>query len=516
MASHVVVIASDLRRATVKVTPGTYLIDVLEEACRKLNLSSDKYLVKHRQKQVDLSVPFRASSLSPGAKLELVQKSKTPSAIQVGLQVPPPEGREIPGGRLVQKFPSDLTLWKVLRQFESGKASNGKNINITARGVAQTTSDSGSGGGQLYYEIPVLNIMGRDLSSFTDFQKTLSQLGYNSGSVLIRLGYRKTDQTLFDAMTEISEYFKDAEDQDQKEEAPSAEKEDATPAETSETQATQTAQDTADTSMAEPEQAPDSRLEQEANQQQEEPVPPSNQASSGDVMDVDTSQPRDPLQPVNVFLAPSGSTPAAALAPPNESDYEPTVAHAQLHQARLLQSSRNKRLPSDKELEDKAAAEAAKIAAIKSVLVKVRFPDNTSSDWQVGAAETGRFLYDAVRHVMADDKLPFHLVLPGTKDVIKDDPSPRNELIKAYRLTGRILVNLVWDDAVPAAVRKQPFLKANIAQQGQEVKVPEPVAASNDEDDGKVVAGPSRNDRSDGSGDKGGKKIPKWLKLGKK
>lgn len=46
MASHVVVIATDLRRATVKVNPGTYLSDVLDQACQKLNLSSDKYLVK--------------------------------------------------------------------------------------------------------------------------------------------------------------------------------------------------------------------------------------------------------------------------------------------------------------------------------------------------------------------------------------------------------------------------------------------------------------------------------------
>lgn len=46
MASHVVVIASDLRRTTIKVNPGTYLTDVLEEACRKLNLSSDRYLLK--------------------------------------------------------------------------------------------------------------------------------------------------------------------------------------------------------------------------------------------------------------------------------------------------------------------------------------------------------------------------------------------------------------------------------------------------------------------------------------
>lgn len=46
MSSHVVVIATDLRRATVKVTPLTYMIDVLDEACRKLNLTSDKYLLK--------------------------------------------------------------------------------------------------------------------------------------------------------------------------------------------------------------------------------------------------------------------------------------------------------------------------------------------------------------------------------------------------------------------------------------------------------------------------------------
>ena len=46
MASHVVVIAADLRRATVKVTPGTYLTDVLQQACVKFGLSSDKYILK--------------------------------------------------------------------------------------------------------------------------------------------------------------------------------------------------------------------------------------------------------------------------------------------------------------------------------------------------------------------------------------------------------------------------------------------------------------------------------------
>ena len=47
MSAHVEVVSADLRRTKVKVTPGTYLVDVLVEACRKLNLASDKYELKY-------------------------------------------------------------------------------------------------------------------------------------------------------------------------------------------------------------------------------------------------------------------------------------------------------------------------------------------------------------------------------------------------------------------------------------------------------------------------------------
>lgn len=432
-----------------------------------------------------------------GAKLELVQKSKSPSAIQVGLQVPPPEGREIPGGRLVQKFPSTLTVWQVLRQFESGKASNGKNINITARGVAQTADGTGSGGGQLYYETPVLNIQGRELSRLSDFQKTLSQLGYNSGSVLIRLSYKQTGQTLFDAMAEISQYFKETEEEKEARNPP-------IPSETPKDEVKEAIQDATDTPMAEPESA-----------SVEEKAEGNKTTKEEDAMNAAPSK-HDPLQPVGVFLAPTGSTPAAAMADFNDTDYTPSIVHAKIHQARLQEGSRNRRLPSDQELEAKAAAEAAKVAAIKSVLVKVRFPDNTSSDWQVGPNDTGRFLYDAVRHVMAHEDQPFHLVLPGSKAVIKDSDSTSNGLIKTYKFTARILVNLVWDDSVAPAVRKGPFLKANVARQGQQVKVPEPIAASNDKAGESALPKLEQREQGQGSGEKMAKKIPKWLKLGKK
>lgn len=501
MASHVVVIATDLRRTTVRVTPGTYLSDVLDQACKKLNLSSDKYLVKHKQKQVDLSVPFRTSGLTGGAKLELVQRSSTPSAVQIALQIPQPEAREIPGGRLIKKFPSDLTLWKVMRQFESGEASAGKNINITARGFANTSS----GSGQLYYETPVLNIMGREFSTFADFQKTLAQLGHNSGNVLIRLGFKRTEQTLFEAMEQISQSFKETESLNQV----------ADPkAETTAQEGLSTDGPRQDTTMGREASEP---TETEAASQHDASTAPMNLETPENIEDnVDTatsSASQDPYRPVNVFLAPRGATPAAALVPASESDFTPTVTHAQLHQARLLESSRNKRLPSDKELQEKAAAEEARVASISSVLVKIRFPDNTSSEWQIGPSETGAFLYEAVRRVMADPRQKFHLVLSGSKTVIKDNSSQAHNLVKVYKLTGRVLVNLVWEDTVPASIRKQPFLKANVVKQGQEMKVPDfPQAQEGSRDI--VVKQDTKRDKEE-TGD-GIKKIPKWLKLGKK
>ena len=47
MSAHVEVVSADFRRAKVKVTPGTYLVDVRDEACKKLNLPSDKYELKY-------------------------------------------------------------------------------------------------------------------------------------------------------------------------------------------------------------------------------------------------------------------------------------------------------------------------------------------------------------------------------------------------------------------------------------------------------------------------------------
>ncbi|KAI4131653.1 MAG: hypothetical protein LQ347_002881 [Umbilicaria vellea] len=43
MASHVIVIDSAARRATIKTTPNKFLVDVLQEACTKFGLNASQY-----------------------------------------------------------------------------------------------------------------------------------------------------------------------------------------------------------------------------------------------------------------------------------------------------------------------------------------------------------------------------------------------------------------------------------------------------------------------------------------
>ena len=48
MASHVYVVDSTFKRQQIKVSPNTYLRDVLEEACEKMKLSNpDQYTLKY-------------------------------------------------------------------------------------------------------------------------------------------------------------------------------------------------------------------------------------------------------------------------------------------------------------------------------------------------------------------------------------------------------------------------------------------------------------------------------------
>lgn len=476
----------------------------MKEYTQEADLVLDRH-AKHGLIDLNDQFQFYKGKLVAGSRLELVVKSKTPTAVNIALRLPEPEAQDIPGGRLTSKFRSDTTLWKMLRKFETEGTPSGKRLNFTDRGVPQTSNGTQAGSGQLYYEMPVLRIRNREVSTLADFQKTLSQLGLDAGSHMIQLTFRSTEQTLGDAMNEISQFFKD------EKEAEAAANQPIPAAPTAESSAAKVPEPSASADKMETEESA-----QEETPKEVQPAQPTDKSTEPThVMDLDEppTPPHDVLNPVSIFSAPTNATPVAATDNVPDDVYEPTIAHAQAHQQTLQAKSGNKRLKSDAEIEAEARAEADEIAAVKTVTVKVRFPDQTSAEWKFGPGDTGATLYKAVRSVMAHDAAPFKLVLPGPPTAsshIKDAEGAKDSLIKGYKLLRPVLINLVWEDRVAEDVKQTPFLKAEFASQATKIEVPEiPVV---DEEETQQPAAAVSRPQTTGDSSGSAKKMPKWYK----
>lgn len=421
--------------------------------------------------------------------------------VSVALQLPQ---SEVPPGapsRLTDKFPSTTTLWMLLRKFEAGVAGSNQKLNLTAKGAPST----GSGAGRLYYEQPVLTILNREMSSFTDLQKTLAQLGFNSGSVLVKLEYRTSETPLEEYMVQIQSYF-DEVDPSSSQPSTSAS---TVPAPKRE--------------EVKPEWLEDNQMQ---DVRQETRVAPENvatdQAQPVDAqVSVSTDEPNAVVsnRPVSVYRPPSSAGPAPVRH--NEADYVPTVEHAQIHQKLLQQESRNKRLPTDAEILAKQKEQQEELAKIENVEIKIRFPDQTSVSSKFAQQDTAATLYQFVRDCLDTTIKDESFILrnPGVRDktggAVTDNAK---KLISDLQLRGRVLVVFGWDEtkaSTQARARKQ-VLKPELQSQAKEYVPPEmpgtPAEAADDSGI-KVELGPKKDEPE--SGVKA--KMPKWLKgLGKK
>ncbi|KAK1082939.1 hypothetical protein LTR33_003566, partial [Friedmanniomyces endolithicus] len=334
------VVDASARRAQIKVTPSKLLQDVLVEACRSKKLDPSGYILKTaNNKPVDLSQPFRLSGLSAGAKLQLVQASRSPAVVNIALQLPESEGA---GGRLQDKFPSSTSLWLILRKFEDGVAGASQKLNLTQRGVPS----SGSGAGRLMYEVPCVSAENRQSEGFGELQKTLAQWGYNGGNVLLRVSFRRSEVPLEEAMKEISTYFASAEgaqaegaigtiptSRTEEVAAPLGGDEGMEMNEDANSEPVSTAPAVEEDGLAAPSET---QAEPQSHAQPEDTLPPTDPALS------------NKTNRISVYRPPSSTTPAAALQPDDPSQFEPTLDHARLHQASLGLRGQNQRLKSDK------------------------------------------------------------------------------------------------------------------------------------------------------------------------
>jgi tether containing UBX domain for GLUT4 len=468
--------------------------DVLHQGCQKLGLKGDQYVLRHNNKLIDLSLTYRLSSLPAGAQLTLVQASRSPTVITVALQLPASSNNR----RIQHKFPSNTSLWEILRVIETKE-----NINLTERASPPAQSEAG----RLLYEIPVLNFMNRELANFVDLQKTLGQLGVSSGNVLLRLEFRDSGLPLEEAMLEISRYFKSDDrtpmTRQTLQEHPSAISETGASAVAAPGMESEGGTDAKDIVM---EVAPLHPPEQDTiastttaavsgpeSTQVPRPTESAPSASEG-------SQTSQPATSITVYTLPPSSTPMAAQQAWNESDYIPTVEHAKTHQARLLQETRNRRLPSDVELARRELDRKTKQDSVSSVRVRIRLPDQTIVETTFEKTKcSGKHVYDTIRLQMRDGLADSLFSLryvdgSGAHVVLPDDE--KHDIIVNGGWRGSVLVSLVWDASMPADKRKGPVLKSEALEQAKTLTVQAPKADVEPDKKGGLLGGIFKKDGS--------------------
>ncbi|EDU41810.1 UBX domain protein [Pyrenophora tritici-repentis] len=501
--SHVVVFNSYARTFKIPTTPTKYLTEVRDEACQKFGLNKDQFTLKYNNKPISLSQQIRLANLPQGARLELVQASRSPTVISVALQLPASEKNV----RLTQKFASNTSLWEILRHFESGDKAN---YNFTQRGVPEMSGTSGAG--RLHYEQPVITVMPghKEQASFVELQQTLSQLGFDSGSALLKLSYRNSGTPLEEAMAQITQYFKSSE--------PASAGAKGVHASTSDQLASlpdpaQAAPDATQTiagetvrneepdpepmqldhkPVAQPTQEIDVSTEHYASESIENTSPaaalaaatsatssaPETAAQASSVTVDKASQPSENSRNVQIFSAPKSSTPQAARNAFNENDYLPTIEHAKAHQNALLNKTRNTRLLSDKELEEQEKERQAKIdaAAAKGGSLRIRMPDGTLIQMSFNRSDTAAGLYDFVRSFLEKKNEPFQLKNTGPTGRLVLIPQDDKRLVHDLRFFNNELITFQWADHASTEARASRNTLAKEWQaKAQELKVEEPV-----------------------------------------
>ncbi|KAK5681565.1 hypothetical protein LTS10_006097 [Elasticomyces elasticus] len=502
--STLFVVDSSARRTAVKVTPATLLQSVLVQACQAKKLDPALYTLKTAaNKPVDLSQQFRLSGLSAGAKLQLVQASRSAGVVNIAIQLPSPSDE-----RLTDKFPSTTSLWLILRKFEDGVAGSGRKLNLTQRGV----QPEGASAGTLLYETPSVSAENRKYEGFEQLQKTLGELGYNGGNVLLKVSFRRTEQPLEEAMKEIGGFFTATKEEGAMEDVVSPQAQTSKDVEVDEDGGVPMSEDDipAPKPSSEAELQPPSSQATDSPQQSDENTPPPLSSAT--------------TNRISVYRPPSNGTPAAALAPDDPSAFEPTIDHARLHQATLGTRGQNQRLKSDKELDEIEATRQQQLATVQNVRVRVQYPDEHIIETNFAASATSAELYETVRSTLRGPNEGFELRWFGPKgrlEVLPDSAAKR--LVRDLGFRGGVKVTLVPAADASDEAKKNLMLKEEHMSQAQELKVE--LAEQRDEGEAahkEAMAKPESKDggkgkgRANGSGGDVEAKMKKFLGFGGK
>jgi tether containing UBX domain for GLUT4 len=404
------------------------------------------------------------AALPQGARIELIQGSRSPTPVTLAVQLPD-------NVRVKETFPSNTSFWQILRVVESKTGGN-----ITQRGFAKIQQGTS---GQINYEMPVVHVksLRKELRSFVELQQTLSQLGVTKGLHLLELSFTDSGKPLLEMQKEISDYFKDSD-------VPLA------------VQSNQSATKSEQPKTVPSNPEPNASFIGTASATQSTATPMEDVTST--VPNVNTSETAfaSPLvepgfssaqnstitgpgdRQITIYAPSSGPTPAAAQQPYNPSDYEPTIEHVRRAQGHLQEAGKNKKLLSDEEIAEKEAARNEKLASIKQIKLRIRMPDQSQIDMIFKSDDPAQDVYASVTGLLRYPEEPFRLMHVGSTG--RQVPLPRNtqRLTKDLGLKTNTLMTLAFEESVELEKKRHPLKDEWASKAVQlEVKQPEPVEA---------------------------------------
>ncbi|XP_066994374.2 tether containing UBX domain for GLUT4 isoform X3 [Anabrus simplex] len=160
----VVVLTPNGRRQTVKVTPNTTILQVLEEVCKKQGFLPEEYDIKHHNHVLDSTSLIRFSGLPNNALLEMAKTRKTREESDVLLLLQLESGE-----RLTGTFTPADTLWDVVKKLCPQEADPDSN--------------------------PVVVFTQREIYGVDSLMETtLRSLGLLGGRALLRLLHRTVEE----------------------------------------------------------------------------------------------------------------------------------------------------------------------------------------------------------------------------------------------------------------------------------------------------------------------------------
>ncbi|KAF5341981.1 hypothetical protein D9611_001681 [Ephemerocybe angulata] len=205
--------------------------------------------------------------------------------------------------------------------------------------------------------------------------------------------------------------------------------------------------------------------------------------------------------------------------PPTLSDdyFTPTTADIRSRQAEL--QARRVAL-TDRPLELKATREVAEKARRErwpETRIRVKFPDQTMLERKFPSTDKIRSVYAFVRACLTDEAKPIKFILyqsPPKRDLKVSDPNVRDQTLYDLHLTPSSVLLLRFEDESMNHDQAPAPLLPSILEQAIDIPVP-PAAPAEPTSPPKpsTPAAPSAGSRNNDGGEK---KIPKWLKLGKK